>query len=141
MGGHVLRVSDRDAEGERALLRPLPPLCEHVFGALLRCQATRQFVDVEAPISPGDLAVIDGGVEDAVVVERRQQLGSDALEERAGEDQVTVAQRQDVRLVSAVRGRRQAEQEGRREVSQQTAVGSRCGMMELVDDDVVEVLG
>ena len=52
----------------------------------------------------------------AEVVERRQKPGLDALEKAAREDQVVVAQGQDVGLIRAIRCGGQSEQEGRCEV-------------------------
>ena len=63
----------------------------------------------------------------------------DAGKQIAFENQVVIAQRQDVGLIAAVRRRCQAEQETRREVLQQTPVHRRGGVMEFIDDDVIEV--
>ena len=73
-------------------------------------------------------------------MEGRQQLGLDAFEQVAREDQVVVTQGQDVGLVRAVGGGSQPEQKRWGEVPEQATVGCRSSVMKLVDHDVVEVL-
>jgi hypothetical protein len=138
--GHVLGVADRHAEGQRALLGAAAPLFQRVPGAGEGGQFVRELFRVEAAVAPGDLAVVDRLVPDAVVVERREQPGLDPGEQVAGEHEVVVAQGQDVGLVGAVRGGGEAEQEARFEVAEQAPVGGCGGVVEFVDHDVIEVV-
>ena len=73
-------------------------------------------------------------------MEWREQAGFDAREEIAVEDEVVVAQGQDVGLVGTIGRGGEAEQELRREMSEQAALGRGCGVVEFVDDDVIEML-
>jgi hypothetical protein len=138
--GHVLGVADRHAEGEGALLGAAAPLLQRVPRAGEGGQFVRELFRVEAAVAPGDLAVVDRLVPDAVVVERSEQSGLDPGEQVAGEHEVVVAQGQDVGLVGAVRGGGEPEQEARLEVAEQAPVGGRGGVVEFVDHDVIEVV-
>jgi len=89
--GHVLGVPDRHAEGQRALLGALAPLLQRVPRAGEGGQLVRELFRVEAAVAPGDLAVVDRLVPDAVVVEGREQPGLDPGEKVAGEHEVVVA--------------------------------------------------
>ena len=68
-------------------------------------------------------------------------LAPDALDQIALVDQVVAAQRQQVGAVHAIGRRGQPEQELRREVVDDPAVRRSRRVVELVDDDVVEVVG
>ena len=71
-------------------------------------------------------------------MERRQQVLPHAVDEIAAIDEILLAQREQVAAVGPLGCRGQAEQELRTEVGDQLAVGRRGGVVELVDDDVVE---
>ena len=98
-------------------------------------------VGVEAAVAPGDLLVVHGLVVDAVIDEGAQQAQFDPIEQAAGVDQVVVAQAQDVRLVGALRGGGEAEQEAGPEVLQQAPIDGGGGVVEFVHHDIVEVPG
>ena len=71
-------------------------------------------------------------------MKRRKQLPANAVDEIAAIDQVLLTEREQVSAVAPLGRRRQAEQELRTEVGDQLSVGRRGGVVELVDDDVVE---
>ena len=102
-------------------------------------QLVDQHFRVELAVAPGNFPVIDRFVEDAEIVEGDKKPTIDAGKQIAFENQVVIAQRQDVGLIATVRRRRQAEQEARREVLQQAPVHRRGGVVEFIDDNVIEV--
>ena len=79
------------------------PLAQGVACACQRSELIGQLLWVEPTIAPRHLAVVDRFVLDAMVVKRRQQPGLNAGKQVAAIDEIVVAQRQDVGLVSAVR--------------------------------------
>ena len=77
------------------------------------------FIELPEPsVTPGDLAIVDRFIPNPEVVEGRKKSCLNAGEKIASEDEIVVAQRQDVGLVCAIGGSSQAEQELRGEVSQ-----------------------
>lgn len=71
-------------------------------------------------------------------MERREQVLAHAVHEIAAIDEILLAQREQVTAVAPFGRRRQAQQELRAEIGDQLAVGHRGGVVELVDDEVVE---
>ena len=74
-------------------------------------------------------------------MERTKQSCLDAVDEAAVEDQIFLTEAEQIATVCAFGCRGQAEQEPRAEVVDQGAVGAGGGVVELVDDDVVEGVG
>ena len=105
---------------------------QRVSGAALGGELVAQRLRVETPVAPRDLPVVDGLVIDAEVVEGAEQYEFDAVEQVSAVDQVVVAQAQDVRLVRALRRRREPQQEARAQVLQQAPVGGRRGVVEFI---------
>ena len=66
---------------------------------------------------------------------------TDARDEVATEDQVVPTEREQIGAVGALRRRRQPQQELWREVLEDPAIRPRLRVVELVDHDVVEVVG
>ena len=71
-------------------------------------------------------------------MERREQVLAHAVHEIAAIDEILLAQREQVAAVAPFGRRGQAKQELRAEIGDQLAVGRRGGVVELVDDEVVE---
>ena len=74
-------------------------------------------------------------------MKRRKQILAHTVHQVAAVDQVLLAEREQVAAVGPLGSRRQPEEELRTEVGDQLAVGRSRGVVELVDDDVVERLG
>ena len=89
---HVFGMGDGHAERQRACLRVRPPLPQRVAGTRQRGEFVGELFRFEAPVAPRDLAIIDGLVVDAVIVEGREQLRFDPGKQVAREHQVVVAQ-------------------------------------------------
>ena len=102
-------------------------------------QPVAQRLRIKLAVAPRNFPVVNRFVVNAVVMERCQQTGLDAIEHRADVNQIVIAQRQDVRLIGAVWRRGQSEQEGRGEMRQQAPIGRCRRMVEFIDDDVVEM--
>ena len=132
-------MAGRHTEGERALLAALLPFAQGMPRTRQGGELVGKLFGVEAAIAPGNLPVIDRIVIDPVVVERGKQAAFDAGEQVMGENEVVVAQGEDVGLIGAIRRRRQPEQEAGREVIEHAPIGRGGGMVELVNDHVVEV--
>jgi len=96
-------------------------------------------VAVEAAAAPRDVGVVDL-VRKPEVVEGAQQALLDAGGNVAAEDEVLLAQGEQVAPVGAFGRGRESEEEPGVEVVEQPAVGGRGGVVELVHDDVVEVI-
>ena len=138
---HEVGVRDGAAEHEGApllLRRVIAVGCEGLSGARLGADVLGQGVGVEGAASPGDGLVVDA-VADAEVAEGHQEAAADAFDEPDPGDEVVVAELEQRGAVHAVGSGGQAEEECRLEVVQQLAVGGGGGVVELVDDDVVEV--
>ena len=130
-------MSLRHAEAERALAALCPKLLQGVLGPTLRRDGGRQRLLVEPRAPPWDVRVVHV-VRHAVVVKWREQALAYAFDQIATVDEVLLAQRQQIASVGPLRRGGQPKQELRLEVGDQLPVGRGGGVMELVDDDVVE---
>lgn len=139
-GGHVVGVGDRAAEGEGACGAPGPPLVERLVRPLAGLDRTGERLGVEAAVAPGDGLEI-GDVAHAPVAERHEVALADAGDQVAVEHQVVAAEAEQVGAVHAFGGGGEAQQEPGREVGDDLAVGGGGGVVELVDDHVVELGG
>ena len=135
--GHEVGVALRDAEGQGARAAALLELLEGVSGPGLRRDVAGELLLVEAGVAPGDVPVVHL-VRDAEVAEAAEEVLLDALDEVAAVDEVLLAQGEEVAAVGALRGGGEAEEELRAEVVDEAPVGRGRGVVELVDDDVVE---
>ena len=97
-------------------------MLEDVFGAFLGGDGVRERGFVEAAAASGDVGVVDL-VGDADVVEGREALAPDALEEIAAVDEVLAAEREEVAAVGALGGGGEAEKKLGLEVIDEAAVG------------------
>ena len=134
---HEVGVALRDAEREGALPAALPPLVEHVLGPRPGRHRGRQRLFVEPGAAPRDVAVVDL-VRHPIIMKGTQEPAGDALDQIAAVDEVLAAELEQVATIRALRGRRQAEQEAGLEVVDEPPIGLRRGVVELVDDQVVE---
>ena len=138
--GHEFCMTGRNAETDRRALSMQAQLLQRVpgpgTGRNRRCQ--RRFIKTRR--APRDLGVIHL-VRHAEIMEGRQQAPCDALMNVAAEHQVLAAERQQVAAIAALGCRGQAQEEAGCEIVEQATVTGRRGMMKLVDDDVVEVVG
>ena len=100
----------------------------------------RELLGVEVAVAPGDFAVVDVFVVDAVVSERHEELRVDAGDEVFLKDEVVVAEGEDIGLVGAVGGGGEAEQQLGAEVIEPAAVAGGGGMVELIHDHHLEAL-
>jgi hypothetical protein len=80
-------------------------------------------------------------VVDAEVLERRKQVLLECLPQSQLDGGASAEPGADVGAVGPLGRRREPEQDGRLEVFEQSSVGARLGVVELVDDDDVEVTG
>ncbi len=95
---------------------------------------------VAAASPPGDVAEV-GAVVDAVVVERREQVLLQGIPQSQFDGHATVEPPEDVEGIGPFGRGCQTEQMRRPEVVEQRRVGGRGGVVELVDDHHVELLG
>ena len=144
--GEELAVGDAhaEAEGPHALrvAHLLPHRADHladpeVVGRVDVGQLGRV---VAATPPPTDVSQV-GAVVDPVVVERRQQVLFERVPQAQLDGDAAAEPAQDVEPVGPLRRRRQAQQVHRAHVVEQRRVGGRSGVVELVDDHHVEVLG
>ena len=128
----------RTTEAQSAIPATLPKLLQRILGSARCCDSLGQFFLVESRASPRDVRVIDF-VGHAEIAKRTQQPRFDAGNQVLAVHQVFLAQRQQVATVHSFRRRRQTEQESRRKVLNQSAIGAGGGVVKLVDDDVVKL--
>ena len=139
-GRHEIGVALRDAEAERSRGRLLSELLERILRSSLGRDRRRQRLLVESRAPPRNVRVVHI-VWHAEVVKRREQLSANALDQIAAIDEILLAEREQIAAVAPLGRRREAQQELRVEVGDQLPVGRGGGVVELVDDDVVERVG
>ena len=71
---------------------------------------------VKLTVAPRQRGIVDGVIQNAVIGERHQHLLLDGEGQPPFKDEIVVAQRQNIGLIGAVRGRGQPEQEAGLEV-------------------------
>jgi hypothetical protein len=81
LAGHEVGMGDGDAEGEGARLGVGAPLAMGVPGAGEGGELFEKLLGVEVAVAPGEFAVVDVFVIDAVVGERHEELRVDAGDE------------------------------------------------------------
>ena len=143
--GHELGVLDADAEAERSHRRGVDVLVNLLHdeaGPRVRAGVgVGQRLDVVAATAPPrNLAEVETVV-DAEVEERRQVLLVDRVPQPQLGGDAIVEPLQDRQTVAAFRRGGEAEQLDGSEMVEHPFVGGRCGVMELVDDHDVEVIG
>ncbi len=115
-------------------------LREHLHGpgvvAVVDPLEARDVVRTALPLEAAEVDV----VVDAEVVEGHEQVGGECRPQPQLVGSAPVEERPDVDAVGALRRGGQSEQLDRRQVVEQTAVGRRLGVVELVDDHDVEVV-
>ena len=134
-------VWPRDTQkADRRLAAAKRALIERVFGARLRGDRFGQGRFVEFAAAPGNLRIFHR-IRHAEILERRQKRAVDARPEVAFIDQVFLAKAKQVAAVAPIRGRRQTQQERGREMVDDPPVGCGRGVVEFVNNDVVESIG
>src|SRR5690606_16304390 len=109
-------------------------------GATQGRQLVSQQLRIEATVAPRDALVIHVAVEDAVVMERHQQLFAHPAKQVALIDQIGNAKGKDIGVVGTVWSRGQTQQKSRHKVLQEAVIGRRRRMVKFIHNDVIEVL-
>ena len=143
--GHEVGVGDADAEAEgphRRGVDVVGELVQHEAGPgvvagveVLEC---RDVVALAPP--PGDVGEVEAVV-DAEVLERREVLAVDGVPEAQLGGDAIVEPLQDGATVAALGVAVRPSSSQRRQVAEHPVVGGCGGVVELVDDDDVEVVG
>ena len=136
---HVHGVRDAAAEHQRSCARMLLPGTPEGLHPGFGLRRRRERLRIEASVPPRNVLVVDL-VLDAEVVKRNEASKLDTARYSGREGNQVVEQTEDVRGIRAIRRGRQPKQEMRVERIEDAAVGIGSGMVDLVDDDVVEVL-
>lgn len=126
-----------DAEGQGSRAAALLELVVGVAGPGLGRHVAGELLFVEARVAPGDVPVVDL-VRHSEVAEAAEKVLLHALDQVAAEDQVLLAEGEQVSSVAALGSRRQAQQEPGAEVVDEAPVGLGRRVVELVDHEVVE---
>ena len=111
-----------------------------MFGSVLRLDRGGECFWIESPVPPRNRSEINN-VADTPVVEGNQVAALDPFDQRALEHEIVVTQRKQVSPVHALRRSRKAKHELWPEVVDHPPITRRGRMMELVNNDVVELLG
>ena len=115
---------------------PLGPQPLHPGAVLERCF---KGLDVKATVPPGDSrGIVVHVVLEATVAERDERLLRDPVTDRSLVGENVVEERRHVDAVGALRGGREAEREGAVEPGEDAAIARRLGVVDLVNDAVVE---
>src|SRR5574343_584873 len=94
---------------------------------------------IKLAVAPRNFTVIDRFVEDTEIMEGSQETAADSYKQIAFKNQIVVAESKNIRLVTTIRSCREAKKKTGSEVLEQAPVHRCCGVMEFIDDDVIEM--
>ena len=138
--GHEVGVGDRGAEPKGWTPAVLPPRSQCLLGSVAGLNRSGQRLWIELAVTPRDRLEV-GGVNQPPVAERGELVASNALDQVAFEDQVVPTQSEQIGAVHPIWCGGETQQERGVEVLDDPPVRLRGGVVELVDDDVVELPG
>ena len=99
---HEISVGDGAAETEGAAVAMFSPSVETFLSTFVGLEGGREGECVEFPVTPRDWLKVNRVLE-APVMERNKFMTSDAFDEVALEDEVVIAERQEIRTIHPFR--------------------------------------